>query len=176
MREDRSASPTHAPRGRPPYEPCEKDLRIVEAMSGWAIPQERIAKVVGCDAKTLRKHFAPELEIGSARLEAQLAQNLLRIAQGHDRQALIATIFALKSRFGWVEALAPLRDREHPLCKKEKAHLAALHAGEGSSWGDLLKPPDPPAAYRHGRLPAERELDGADEQGWEEPLNARQRH
>ena len=88
-------------RGRPPYEPSPKDRRILEATAGWAMPQERIARVIGIDAKTLRKHFAEELEIGSARLEAQLAQNLLRIAQGQDRQALIATIFALKSRLSY---------------------------------------------------------------------------
>jgi len=137
---------TMAERGRPAFEPSEKDRRIAEAMAGWAIPQERIAKVIGVDAKTLRKHFASELEIGSARLEAQLAQNLLRIAQGHDRQALIATIFALKSRFGWVEAVPPAR--EPPLGKKERAQLRAETAGEGSSWGVLLKTPPPPRAWR----------------------------
>lgn len=90
--------------GRPAYQPIEKDRRIAEMLSGWAIPQERIANVIGIDAKTLRKHFPDELDVGSAKLEAQLAQNLLRIALGNDRQALIATIFALKSRFGWAEA------------------------------------------------------------------------
>ena len=86
----------------PAYQPSDKDRRIAEALAGWAIPQERIARVIGVDPKTLRKHFPDELSVGSAKLEAQLAQNLLRIAQGHDRQALIATIFALKSRFRMV--------------------------------------------------------------------------
>lgn len=130
-------------RGRPGYEPSEKDRRIAEAMAGWAIPQERIAKVIGIDPKTLRKHFAEELGIGSAKLEAQLAQNLLRIAQGQDRQALIATIFALKARFGWMEASPP--PREPPLGKKEAAALRAQEIMDGDSeWGDLLKPSPPP--------------------------------
>lgn len=133
-------------RGRPAYQPTDKDRRIAEALAGWAIPQERIARVIGVDPKTLRKHFGDELEIGSAKLEAQLAQNLLRIAQGPDRQALIATIFALKARFGWMEAGPPPRDR--PLGKKEAAQLAAEHAGEGTSWDDLLKTPEPPAFRR----------------------------
>jgi len=98
-------------RGRPAYQPSDKDRRIAEALAGWAIPQERIARVIGVDPKTLRKHFAGELDVDSAKLEAQLAQNLLRIAQGHDRQALIATIFALKSRFGWVEASPHAREQ-----------------------------------------------------------------
>lgn len=134
-------------RGRPAYQPTDKDRRIAEAMAGWAIPQERIARVIGVDPKTLRKHFPDELIMGSAKLEAQLAQNLLRIAHGHDRQALIATIFALKSRFGWVEATPP--PREQPLGKKEAAQLRAEEILDGdSSWGDLLKPSPPPARYR----------------------------
>jgi hypothetical protein len=137
------ASPASG-RGRPAYAPSEKDRRIAEALSGWAIPQHRIASVIGCDAKTLRKHFGTELKVGGAKLEAQLAQNLLRIASGQDRQALIATIFALKSRFGWVEAVAPSQAKEPKLGKKEAAELAALTAGEGTDWGeDLLSPPSP---------------------------------
>lgn len=165
-------------RGRPAYEPAESDRRVVEAMAAWAIPQERIAKVIGVDPKTLRKHFAAELEVGSAKLEAQLAQNLLRIAQGRDRQALIATIFALKSRFGWVEAQAPVREREYPLGKKEAAVLRAQTAGEGTGWGDLLKPPPPPARYRQARTPAElQEQDpAANAQSWDDLLDAGQQN
>ena len=108
-------------------------------LAGWSVPNERIANVLGIDAKTLRKHYREGLDVGYARLEAQLAHNLLRIAQGHDRQALIATIFALKARFGWVEATAPPRDRE--LGKKDAAQEAALTAGKGTEWGDDLHPP-----------------------------------
>jgi hypothetical protein len=137
-------------RGRPAYQPTEKDRRIAEALAGWAIPQDRIARVIGIDPKTLRKHFPDELEAGSAKLEAQLAQNLLRIAQGNNRQALIATIFALKARFGWVEASPP--PREPPLGKKEVAARRAWEIAEGdSAWGDLLKPPAPPARFGNGQ-------------------------
>ena len=103
-------------------------------MSGWAIPQERIARVIGCDAKTLRKHFGPELDVGSARLEAQLAQNLLRIAQGPDRAALVATIFALKSRFGWVEALPPQREREGVALRRRRPRDARVHVPRARQW------------------------------------------
>jgi hypothetical protein len=73
--------------------------------------------VLTIDPKTLRTHCSVELDVGHARLEAQLAQNLMRIAQGHDRQSPIATLFALKSRFGWIEQQPP--EREQPLGKKE---------------------------------------------------------
>lgn len=117
--------------GRPPYEATDKDRRVVEMMAGWAIPEERIAKVLLIDPKTLRKHFGEELEVGHAKLEAQLAQNLLRIAQGHDRQSLIATIFALKSRFGWVEQQPP--GKEPQLGKKEARQVMAERATSGLS-------------------------------------------
>jgi hypothetical protein len=128
--------------GRPAYQPTDKDRRIAEMMAGWAIPESRIANVLGIDPKTLRKHYRTELDVGHSKLEAQLAQNLLRIATGHDRQALIATIFALKTRFGWVETQPPPRDP--PLGKKEAAALAARTAGEGSGWGDDLRTPPMP--------------------------------
>jgi hypothetical protein len=133
-------------RGRPPYEPTDKDQRVVEMMAGWSIPEGRVAKVLGIDLKTLRKHFAEELEVGRASLEAQLAQNLLRMAQGHERPSLIPTIFALKSRFGWVEQPPPAR--EQPLGKKEAMLDAAHRAVSGSS---RFAPPRPPPYCRQGR-------------------------
>ena len=69
------------------------------------------------DPKTLRQLFATKRDVGHARLEAQLAQNRLRIAQGQDRQSLIATIFQLKSRFGRIEQQPPAR--EQPIGKRE---------------------------------------------------------
>ncbi len=125
-------------RGRPSYEPTDKDRRVVEMMAGWAIPVDRIAKVLAIDPKTLRKHFATEIDVGHARLEAQLAQNLLRIAQGHDRQSLIATIFALKAKFGWVEQQPP---REEPMGKKEAMLEAAQRAMSGTSKFATQRPP-----------------------------------
>ncbi len=139
--------------GRPPYEPTDKDRRVVEMMAGWAIPEERIAKVPAIDPKTLPKHFGEELEVGHAKLEAQLAQNLLRIAQGHDRHALIATIFALKSRFGWVEQQPPAR--EQPLGKKEARLEAAQRAVSGAS---KFATPRPPPQYQEQRSLGEEDL------------------
>ena len=136
------------PRGRPAYLPTDMDRRVVEMMAGWAIPEVGISKVLTIDPKTLRKHFATELDVGHAKLEAQLAQNLLRIAQGHDRQSLIATIFALKSRFGWIEQQPSAR--EQPLGKKEARMEAAHRIVSGNS---KFAPRKPPMYYREGRAP-----------------------
>ncbi|MDB5505522.1 MAG: hypothetical protein JWR75_160 [Devosia sp.] len=61
-----------------------KNQRIVEVMAGWATPEERNAKVVGIDPKTLREYHRDEREVGFAKQEAQLAENLVRIAQSDD--------------------------------------------------------------------------------------------
>jgi hypothetical protein len=45
------------PGGRKKYEPTDKDRRTVEAMAGLGMRQDKIARVLGIDAKTLRKHF-----------------------------------------------------------------------------------------------------------------------
>ena len=66
-------------------------------MAAYGIPEPDIARVAGVDPKTLRKHYRESLDNGSAKLEAQLAQNLLRIAQGHDRQALSCSFFTVPS-------------------------------------------------------------------------------
>lgn len=122
-------------RRRPPYEPTDKDRRIVEMLAGWAITEERIANVVGIDPKTLRKHYRNELDVGHSKLEAQLAQNLLRIAQGHDRQALIATIFALKASSGGskrhLRQRSPRSARRKRLSSGQRV-LARVRAGAGT--------------------------------------------
>ena len=118
-------------RGRSAYEPSDKDRRIVEMIAGWAIPEHRIANVLSIDPKTLREHYRSELDVGHSKLEAQLAQNLLRIAQGHDRQALIATIFALKT--GSVGSRRTPPPKDPPQGKKEQMRENARRAGEGSS-------------------------------------------
>ncbi|MGA7451916.1 MAG: hypothetical protein WBW73_11795, partial [Rhodoplanes sp.] len=51
--------------------------------------------------KTLRKHYATELQRGAATVEAKLVGNLLKLASGSDGTALKAIMFALQCRFGW---------------------------------------------------------------------------
>ena len=141
-------------RGRPPYQPTDKDRRVVEMMAGWAMPEDRIAKVIGIDPKTLRKHFAQELDVGHAKLEAQLAQNLLRIAQGQDRQSLIATMFALKTRFGWVEQQPPARE----LAPGKKAAMLEAAQRVMAGISKFATPRPPPKYYLEGRSSPDDEL------------------
>ncbi|MER8369017.1 hypothetical protein [Mesorhizobium sp. M1378] len=72
-------------------------------LAGNAIPNDKIAVVIGIDAKTLRKHYRSELDRAAAMVEAKLIGHLIRLASGRDGVALKAAIFALRCRFGWSE-------------------------------------------------------------------------
>jgi hypothetical protein len=82
-------------------QPTEEERRLVRAFSGFGIPQEDIARQVGVDAKTLRKHFRDELDRGSVEATAKVAQSLFQMATTGKNVA--AAIFWMKARAGWTE-------------------------------------------------------------------------
>lgn len=124
--------------GRPPHVPDAKDRQTVEVLSGFGIPADEIARVVGISKPTLQKHYATELENGAAKVEAKLVGNLLRLSNGTDGTALKATMFALQSRFGWSQYAARPTTPEEELGKKEAANVAAQTAHNGTGWATLV--------------------------------------
>ncbi|AGA07742.1 RNA polymerase subunit sigma-70 [Sinorhizobium meliloti] len=93
--------------GRPPHVPTEKERRLVEVAAGEAVPQAVICRLLGIDAKTLRRRYRGELDRGAARVEAKLVLHLFRLAGGKGGVALKAVQFALRCRFGWTEYAPP---------------------------------------------------------------------
>ncbi len=95
-----------------------EQVRTVRAMASYGIPQAEIAACIGCDAKTLRKHFKGELATAATTANAQVAQGLFRAATGWmatvegrkaggpTKEAVAAMIFWLKARAGWSERVA----------------------------------------------------------------------
>ena len=75
----------------------------VEAMAGYGVPETDIGRVLGIDAKTLRKHYRDELDNGHVKANVKVAENLYRKATGEGREAVVAAIFWLKTRAGWKE-------------------------------------------------------------------------
>lgn len=124
--------------GRPAHQPTAEQRRMVEAMAGFGIPVERIAKVIGIDYKTVQAHYAAEIDRGAATVEAKLAGNLLRLSNGSDGTALKATIFALTTRFGWSAYAPPPVAKEEPLGKKAALEIEAETGHKDTSWGALL--------------------------------------
>ena len=92
--------------GRPPHIPTETTRGFVEAMTAGGETQENIAKVVGVDPKTLRKHYAAELDGGSIKANALVAQSLHQNAIGGGKWQdanMSAAIWWSKARMGWHE-------------------------------------------------------------------------
>jgi hypothetical protein len=105
---------------------------MVEVLSGYGIPIEKIAFVLDIDRKTVERHYRSELQRGAAMVEAKLIGNLLRIAGGTDGTSLKAIMFSLNCRFGWSQ-YAPA-----PMGKKAEADLQAETAHERSDWSGLV--------------------------------------
>jgi hypothetical protein len=76
----------------------------VRRLAGVGVPQDDIAAILDCDAKTLRKHFRIELNRGVAEANAAAASYLFaKVKEGN----VTAQIFWMKTRAGWREGRAP---------------------------------------------------------------------
>ena len=60
---------------RPKFEPTLEHRRSVEAMAAYGIDEVKIARIIGVDPKTLRKHFRYELDIGATKANAAVGRN-----------------------------------------------------------------------------------------------------
>lgn len=106
-----------------------------------------IARALGIDDDTLRKHFADELASGFSRRRREVIGLLYEQA----RKGNVAAIKKLEEMTRTAEAAAefekPAADRapakEPKLGKKEQAQKEAETAGAGTSWGSDLEPPPP---------------------------------
>jgi hypothetical protein len=125
------------PRGRPPHVSTEESRNLVESLSGFGIPQDEISKLIGIDPKTLRLHYAEQIELGGIKATAKVAQNLFNMACKPNREGLQAAIFWLRVRAHWSE-YTPRPPADEPLGKKAVAELEAVTAGQGTEWGHLV--------------------------------------
>ncbi len=89
--------------GRPSHQPTPKDRRIVDLLSGFGLPQDKIAHVVGFGLMTLRKHYREELDAGAAKVEAQLIGNLF--ARSRIGQRGVAGHHVFAHPLGWSSML-----------------------------------------------------------------------
>ena len=98
-------------------------------MAGYGVAEADIARVVGIDPKTLRKHYRDELDNGHVKANAKVAENLFRKATGEGREAVTAAIFWLKTRAGWKEtALHEVSGRNGPIETAPVDNYRVAHA------------------------------------------------
>lgn len=87
--------------GKPEHVPTDETKKQVETLSAYGTPQDGIAAIVGIDAKTLRKHYREELDVGMHKANAKVAGSLYK--QATDGGNTAAAIFWMKVRAGWKE-------------------------------------------------------------------------
>ena len=85
-----------------PHVPDNNTRSRVESMCAIGIPQEDIAKVIGIDPKTLRKHYRSELDTAMIKADSAIGGALYKKAINGDTSALI---FWAKTRMGWKETV-----------------------------------------------------------------------
>ena len=76
----------------------------VEAMAGYGLSTEDIAKVLDIDIDTVRANCRHEQETGAIKANLRVAESLFRMAvAGEGRESVTAAIFWLKTRARWRE-------------------------------------------------------------------------
>jgi hypothetical protein len=85
------------------YVPSQAQRDLAETLSGYGIPQDDIARLVGVSLMTLHKHFREELDVGMAKANAFVAANMFKMATGDGPHAGRMAMFWAKARMGWRE-------------------------------------------------------------------------
>ena len=88
---------------RKPFAVNDAMREKVRHLAGLGVPQDDIAKLVGCVPKTLRKRFRNELDRGVVEANATVTGYLLAAAKAGN---IAAIIFWLKTRAHWRERSA----------------------------------------------------------------------
>jgi AcrR family transcriptional regulator len=88
-------------KGRPAYEPTQRDREQVEALAGYGLRADQIADTIGVARSTLFKHFADEIKRGGAVASGRVHQTAYQMATSGRHPA--STMFWLKCRAGWRE-------------------------------------------------------------------------
>jgi hypothetical protein len=77
----------------------------VEAMAGYGLSADDIARVLDITLEELKADYAKELAGGQIKANARVAESLYRKAIGEGRESVIAAIFWLKTRARWKETM-----------------------------------------------------------------------
>ena len=84
-------------RTKPPHEPTRSQREMVQLYAAVGTRHDDIARVLGIDPKTLRKHYRNELDLAAVRANATIGGALFNKAKGGDTASMI---FWMKTRGG----------------------------------------------------------------------------
>lgn len=85
---------------RRPHQPTRATRDTVQMHTLVGTAQGDVARVLGIDEKTLRKHYRDELDLSKARANAIIGGALFNKARGGDTTAMI---FWMKTQAKWAE-------------------------------------------------------------------------
>ena len=136
---------------RKAHQPDPVARRQVEAMAAYGVPEADIARVLGIDPKTLRKHYREELDTGHIKANSRIAESLYKKAMGDGAQSVTACIFWLKTRAKWKETIV----QEHkgdagPIMRIERV-IVAGPLGHRDDQPPAIPHPAEPRMIEHGR-------------------------
>ena len=84
-------------RTKPPHEPTRSQREMVQLYAAVGTRHDDIARVLGIDPKTLRKHYRNELDLAAVRANATIGGALFNKAKDGDTASMI---FWMKTRGG----------------------------------------------------------------------------
>ncbi len=132
-------------RGRPPFKPTAALRLTVERMRACGDTHDTIARALGIDDDTLRKHFPGELLNGSARQRRKVVEAVFRGVDNDNATLIKRAEEMTRASAGSADLDGETRPEKPPrqrkLGKKEVQHQEALAAGADSEWGEDLQPP-----------------------------------
>lgn len=107
-----------------PHKPTSENRAEVESLSAFGIPETEIARYIGIDRKTLRKHYSESLQKGVTKANIVAAKNLFaKVRDGN----LSACIFWLKARAGWSERNLLLLNEETEKQEPKKVRIELVN-------------------------------------------------
>jgi len=83
-----------------PHTPTDETRELARKLSGYGIPQQQIALLLGISKPTLHDHYRDDLDIGMADANSKIAGTLFLQAMNGNTAA---AIFWSKARMGWSE-------------------------------------------------------------------------
>ena len=90
--------------GRPQHVPDDQLRDMVKRAAGMGLPHESIARLMKIGVVTLKKHYKPELAVGSTVANVKVLETLFDVATDKTHRGCVtAAIFWTKVRSGWRE-------------------------------------------------------------------------
>jgi hypothetical protein len=96
--------------GSPEHKPNDKTRAEVSALCAYGVPQDEISVYIGIDAKTLRKHYRPELDSAKIKANAKVRRFLFDAATGDAMAKGASFADCLRGSMFWAKTQMGFKD------------------------------------------------------------------